>query len=439
MRPITAIHIRKIIFTGITAIAFIIALSFLHGCKGTTPPKQPPQKKEAPPAKAQLKAPHDGAKLFLSQAQFIYEKDESGKSRPIPGPARLIILNYENNQWNKSILEDPESNVFHKAAWFTPPEGDPGILTIGATQAFLKIWHKKDGQWVGTSLWNPQFGGKFDRLRDFEVGDVNGDGIDDIVIATHDQGVIAVATWKDGKYDIQELCRKPETFVHEIELGDIDGDGIDEIFTTPSKPNKLDGSVQPGEIAMWEYDGGKWVGKEVELLKSRHAKEILCVTLNSEKSPVLFASLEGERIGGGEDAGDTTRIRMYRYIDQAFKPTDIASLPGHLCRFLTYGDTDGDGAKELIASTKNSGIWKLSPGSEGVDGTWAKVLVATGTSGFEHATYLADLNQDNVQEIYVASDDQREMRAYWFNGKGYSAEIITPLKDNTITFNITAL
>ena len=38
--------------------------------------------------------------------------------------------------------------------------------------------------WTSETLWTRKWGGKFNRLRDVEIGDVNGDGKDDIVIAT---------------------------------------------------------------------------------------------------------------------------------------------------------------------------------------------------------------------------------------------------------------
>jgi hypothetical protein len=377
-----------------------------------------------------------GATIYLSQAQFIQEEGDDGRMHSVPGPARLEIYSNSGKGWESEVLEDPESNVFHKAGWFTPVEGEGGILTIGATQAFLKIWRKEGGKWKSESLWNPTFGGKWDRLRDFEVADVTGDGADDIVIATHDQGVIAVASWGDGAYQVEELFRKDSTFVHEIEVGDVDGDGIIEFFTTPSKPNKLDGTIQPGEIDMFKYKDGEWIHRPVDILETRHAKEILCITLTGEDRPVLLGSLEGEAIGG-EHEGDSTKIRMYRFEGDEITPTDITSLPGQLCRFLTHGDTDGDGVKELVASTKNDGIWKLKPPTGGT-GKWQKTLIAKGTSGFEHATYLYDFSGDGMDELYVASDDQTELRRYWYNGTDYSVEVVSTLKDRVITFNVTA-
>ncbi len=411
----------------------LVLTGFLSwGCSGRSETQPQPTVAKPQPAST-LPSIQDGATILLAQAQFDYVKDESGKDRPVPGAARLVMFRYANQTWTEEVLEDPDSNVFHKAIPFVPPSGDPGILTIGAVKAMAKIWRKLDGKWQAETLWNPVFGGKFDRLRDVEISDLTGDGADDIAIATHDQGVVGVLVWNGSAYEPVELSRLENTFVHEVETGDIDGDGLREIFTTPSLPNKLDGSVQPGEIDMFARKDGKWVQSKVDSLESRHAKEVLCTTLDGEKNAVLFASLEGEKIGAA-DAGDTTRIRLYRYANGAFTSTDIASLPGRLCRFLNYGDTDGDGKKELIASTKSDGIFKLvnTSGAE-----WNSELIASGTSGFEHATFLADLNGDNRQEIIVASDDQRELRLYQWDGKAYIKTVIGALRKDTITFNVT--
>ncbi len=378
-----------------------------------------------------------GTTLFLAQAQFEESTGEGGKKTSVPGPARLVIYTKGERRWSRKVVEDSDSNVFHKAQWFRPASGEPGVLTIGAQKAYLKLWRRQGDTWTGASLWQPTFGGTFDRLRDFEVADVTGDGIDDIVIATHDQGVVAVVSWDASRYVATELDREPDTFVHEIELGDADGDGDLEIFDTPSHPNKLDGSIQPGAIDMWMLEDGRWTKRRVENLTTRHAKEILTITLPGERKSVLLASLEGERIGGGATGGDTTRIRLYRLENGTFASTDIATLPGKLCRFLTWGDTDGDGKNEVIAFTKSSGIWKLVPATN-PSTAWEKSLIATGSSGFEHAAYLFDANGDGRDEIFVASDDQRELRCYWYDGTRYVHEVLDRLKDRTISWNITA-
>jgi hypothetical protein len=66
-----------------------------------------------------------GAMLYVAQAQFVDKIGEDGKMHPVPGPARLGIWSKANNGWIEEVLEDPQSNVFHKAAWFAPVGGEP--------------------------------------------------------------------------------------------------------------------------------------------------------------------------------------------------------------------------------------------------------------------------------------------------------------------------
>jgi hypothetical protein len=369
--------------------------------------------------------------LILSQAQFTRVTGEDGKTRTVPGAARLILLYEKDGDWESRTLEDPKSNVFHKAVFMTMPSGEEGILTIGAEEAILKFWTFTGGAWSGRTIWQETFGGKFDRLRDFEVGDVTGDGNPDAVIATHDQGVIAVVEVADGD-KVHELAREADTFVHEIEIADVDGDGVIEIFATPSAPNKIDGSIQPGEIVMFEFDGAGFTSSVVQTFETRHVKEILCTRLSGFANPVLLASLEGEKIGASKERGDSSRVRLYDFSSGKAEGVDMIGLPGQLCRFLTSGDVDGDGQNEVVASTHKSGIWLL----ERVDGEWAKVLIDEDSSGFEHATVAFDYDGDGVDEIYVAADDQGVVNRYSFDDSGFVKAELVVIEGDYITFNI---
>ncbi len=294
-------------------------------------------------------------------------------------------------------------------------DGLEGVLTIGANAALLKRWRAEDSGWKATTIWQATFGGKQNRLRDLEIGDVTGDGVADIVIATHDQGVVEVLEQTDKGFVPHELSRKASTFVHEIELGDVDGDGRLEIFATPSAPNKLDGSIQPGRIEMFKYDGkGAFSSRLVEEFPTRHVKEILAYDLEKSGRPSLFASLEGEKIGGDGGGGSPSMLRAYRFDGTNIKAEDVISLPGQLCRFLTAGDVDGDGRDEIVASTFASGIWMIRKTAAG----WTKQLIDDQSSAFEHATLIFDLDGDGKKEIYVAADDQDLLRRYDWDGQG---------------------
>ncbi|MEN8185022.1 MAG: hypothetical protein ABFS46_21070, partial [Myxococcota bacterium] len=135
----------------------------------------------APPAPADLP---QGLLLALS----TFGKTPDGK--PLPR-SELVILTREGGEWKARSLEDPASNVFHKAMVYTPPGGEPGILTLGGTAAALKLWRSGEGGLEAETLWEEDFGGKWSRMRDAEQADLYGDGQPALAVATHDQGVVA--------------------------------------------------------------------------------------------------------------------------------------------------------------------------------------------------------------------------------------------------------
>jgi len=79
------------------------------------------------------------------------------------------------------------------------------------------------------------------------------------------------------------------------------------------------------------------------------------------------------------------------------------------CRFLLTSDLDGDGRPELVAATFKAGLWLIAPTPIP---PWRRELIDAESSGFEHACVTADMDGDGAQELYVASDDQKELRSY---------------------------
>jgi hypothetical protein len=50
--------------------------------------------------------------------------------------------------------------------------------------------------------------------------------------------------------------------------------------------------------------------------------------------------------------------------------------------------------------------------------------------------HLADLDGDGTLELYVASEDQQELRRYrWQDGR-FAKDVLAPLRDTDITWNI---
>lgn len=353
--------------------------------------------------------------LLLSYAQF---EVENGRPTSRPGPARIEILRRQDGAWQMDAIEDESSNVFHKAMLYEGPGEHTGILTLGGTEARVLLWRNQPEGWESTVLWEESFGGRFDRMRDAEVGDIYGDGQPSIAVGTHDQGVFAVLRPSDDGFDVVRIDEQENIFIHEIEIGDLDGDQTLEVYATPSEPNTFDGSEQHGEVVRYipRTESGRTV---VADLGNRHAKEIYVGDVDGDGRDELYVAVEALTEGEGSEVSIVEPVEIRRY-DHDTDPTEgavVATINDRFCRFLTVGDFDGDGKKEMIAAAFRSGVWMLRPGRD-PRGEWSVESVDRDSSGFEHAAIAADLDEDGTDELYVAADEQGEVRRYiWENGR----------------------
>jgi hypothetical protein len=390
---------------------------------------------EGPGGEASRVPPSLEQGLLLALAQF--EVSPEGKVLPKPMPALLEILVRRDGAWRIVKIEDPDSNVFHKAMVYTPPEGPPGILTLGGNAAAIKLWRKGASGLEAERIWMAVFGGKHNRMRDAEVASLFDDGKADIAVATHDQGVVGIVRPPANageEYRALQIDRQPETFVHEIEVGDLDGDGKIEIYATPSEPNRLDGTPQSGKVV--RYIPAKREQRTVVAdLGDRHAKEILVEDVDGDGRDELYVAVEGSM--DGAELKSSVEIRRYDADTPVTGGKVIATIPDHLTRFLTAGDVEGDGKKEMVAAAFKSGLWLLRPGADS-EAAWTLTSIDKDSSGFEHASILSDLDGDGADELYVAADDQGEVRRYVWNGTAFDRETIytRAVPGSVFTWNI---
>ena len=344
-------------------------------------------------------AGHEGKSLLLALSVF-----ESGPGGVKAGPARLVALSQSKGGWRFRSVDDPDSNVFHKAMAIDAALGGPGILTAGGSRAMLKVWRTGSAPLV---VWEATFGGRFSRMRDVEVADLYGDGRPVLVVATHDQGVVAVVRPTAGAFSAEELDREADTIVHEVEVGDVDNDGTLEVYAARSLPNRMDGTPQPGSVVSYVPARGEG-RRQVADLADRHAKEILVADVDGDGHDELYVSVEA--VSGG-----VVEILRFDAGSLSTSGSRIATINDAMCRCLTAGDVDGDGRKELVAAAHKSGVWLLRPGHD-QNQPWTATSIDRNSSSIEHAALLADLDDDGVDELYVANDSGLEVNRYVWRG-----------------------
>ncbi|MEO0652489.1 MAG: VCBS repeat-containing protein, partial [Planctomycetota bacterium] len=253
-------------------------------------------------------------------------------------------------------------NVFHKAVWWEPAGAEPGILTISANMPYLAMFRPTaQGEWRRDVLWTAMVGGKEQRFRDFEIGDVDGDGEREIVLATHDQGGVWVLEVNGDSVTGTEIHRELErTFVHEVELGDLDGNGLLEIYTTPAEPSADGASENRGggvDCFRFEPDSGAYVRTQVAWFEGRHAKEILVTDITGTREDALVVVVEGRTVLDGDEVVDAL---IYRDSDRDGRPEldDLIQFNGPMCRFAAVGDLDGNHGPELLFATSKGGVFR---------------------------------------------------------------------------------
>src|SRR5262249_8517969 len=139
-------------------------------------------------------------------------------------------------------------------------------------------------------------------------------------------------------------------------------------------------------------------------------------------------------IGPGGNLVRPVSIKQYKMKNGAWTSTEVASIPDRQMRAIAAGDVNGDGKIDLVAGGLSSGLWLIEQTG---DGGWKKSVIDANSSGFEHPVLLADLDGDGKLEIYVASEDQAELRRYRFENGAFQKTVIAPLTKGDISWNIT--
>ena len=167
----------------------------------------------------------------------------------------------------------------------------------------------------------------------------------------------------------------------------------------------------------------------------RHAKEILVDDVDGDGRDELYVAVEGEMDKKTKRLQREVEIHRFDANTDPTKGTLVAVIPDRLSRFLTVGDIEGDGDKEMVVAGFLSGLWLLRPQP---GGAWKLESIDPNSGGFEHASILTDLDADGRDELYVASDNEKLVRRYAWDGTRLVGRVIHRRKEpgSVFTWNL---
>lgn len=294
------------------------------------------------------------------------------------------------------------------------------------------LWDMKEGGWKEGSF-------KFPDLKDYDyggiaVGDINRDGLPDIVIATHMGRIIVLMNDGHGGFVESAFATEEKFHSRAIALSDINGDGWPDIISLSEsgvfykdytnmgaaappgqkRTRERERNEAPGLLLGINKSGGGWDVRFVEGTKGLFGDSLAvgAVTAAGGKDIVIaplmdVKGLNSKVLWKGDGKGD-----FKEYKDEIFSD--------YLMYIARTGDVDGDGRDEAVFLLSG-----LGSGSESA----LKAFKWTAAGGFSDISSgiglikepyvfdLADIDGDGKDELIVLA--QGGLHVFKWSGAGW--------------------
>jgi len=237
------------------------------------------------------------------------------------------------------------------------------------------------------------------------MGDLNGDGIADLVVPNFNSTNISVLLGKrDGSFQPLQLFDSGGVNPFDAVVADFNGDGKNDVAVT----------IPSGGISILLGDGLGHLGAPVVLPDGNHPLHIVAADFNGDhKADFAVTNLNSNNVSILLGKGDGT-----------FTPATSPAV-GMGPVGIVLGDFNGDGKADLAVA--NSGV--LSGNNQGTHANTVAILLGTGTGRFQTPVFLpvaktplnlaiADFNKDTKQDLVVTNNGGNVVSVLLGNGNG---------------------
>lgn len=252
------------------------------------------------------------------------------------------------------------------------------------------------------------------------TGDVNNNGITDVISASYNDDKIA---WYEnlggGIFGPQIVVSDTAFGANDVFLIDIDGDGDEDIVSSSSKGYQT-GIL--GKVTWYENDGNGTFFQEHLISDFPQVETIFCVDIDNDGDIDLLA-------GGGGNI-----ILFFNSGNGVFSSQQTITYSASGVMYVTAEDIDGDNYVDIVYCSNNFngyGDDKLAWFKNDGFGNFGSQQTISSVLGGPHAMNLTDINGDNFVDIIVPFSHDDLILSYINDGAGNFLNIDTVDDGNT--------